>query len=66
MITYQVINEIRTGKYVILMLDHDWKNEKFHSVEIEGKEYPVLPAYGIPEFAIESAESFIGKKLTLK
>ena len=66
MITCQVVNELHTGKYVVLMLDQDWKREKFNSIEIEGKDYPVLPAYGISEFAIESTDSFIGKKITLK
>ena len=65
MITCHVINELHIGKYVVLMLDQDWKIEKFSSVEVEGRNYPILPAYGISEFAIESTESFIGKSITL-
>lgn len=66
MITCHVTKELHVGKYVVLTLDQDWKNEKFNSVEVEGRDYPILPAYGISEFAIESTENFIGKTITLK
>ena len=62
---YKIVNEIRAGKYVVLAFDQPVLEKLYSKVEISGKEYDVVPCYGITDIVIKSDDSFVGKEARL-
>lgn len=62
---YNVTNELRLNKYLILSFDKPIIEHNYSKVLSDGKEYHIVPMYDFPGIAIESFDSFLGKSVTL-
>ena len=63
---YKVVSEIRLNKYIILSFDKPIIESAYSKIVIEGREFKIVPMYDFPGIAIESPDSFIGKKVEFK
>jgi hypothetical protein len=62
-----VVSELAIGQYKVLSLDGPLPNRAYNRYVISGKDFACVPLYDIPNsIAIESAESFVGKKVEFK
>ena len=63
---YEIVDEIRAGKYILLLFDRPITERAYRRVEIDGVTYKLVPCYDTPPgVAIESNISFVGKKARL-
>jgi hypothetical protein len=65
----KIISEFRAGKYRALTLDHMNVFKDYTHYVIEGKTYPAVPVYDLPDtIAIETADngSLVGKSVEFK
>ncbi len=62
---YEIVDEWRAGKYVLLSLDRPIEEKLYDRIEIDGKQYDIVPSYGTSDIAIESDGSFLGRKAKL-
>ncbi len=52
-------------QYVLLTLDRPIEERAYDMIEIEGKQYDIVPSYDIPGIAIQAEGSFVGQKARL-
>ena len=62
---YEVISQLRAGKYVLLELDKAVEERAYDGVLCDGDLYNVVPKHSLDGIAIESNKSFIGKHIRL-
>ena len=62
---YEIVDEVRAGRFILLILDRPIEEKAYNRIIIGDKKFEIVPSFGIPGVAIESDSSFIGQRARL-
>ena len=62
---YTVVNQLRAGKYISLVLDRQIAEHAYDTVLCDGMEYDIVPSYGTDDIVVEAENDFLNKRIKL-